>query len=283
LDLHWNGGRRYGNSSNKASKRYTKNEGSIKIPFVLERSSNSLFPFFCLNDTRIHLLVLVAMTLIQTAATRACRIYASPLLAHHQSVMASSRVVNGVLALVPRNTRGYLAKSAMLAHQRALTTESSSVASRSVIRNVNISKEERAALRAARKQRATMVLQQHQQQQAAQTVDNSASSSIAVSQSAPSSSRISYSRYIWYGMVGIPTSLLIWAFNDENSPPAQLSQAVGLTNLISYLTDSIAKPSHEKLLPDWSQVSILPLLKVGLDPFDSEFLECPCPSVALSK
>ena len=44
------------------------------------------------------------------------------------------------------------------------------------------------------------------------------------------------------------------SIRDPDSPPAKFSELIGLTGLIKSFTDEIAKPSHEKLLPDWSQV-----------------------------
>jgi hypothetical protein len=62
------------------------------------------------------------------------------------------------------------------------------------------------------------------------------------------------SRWAWYLGLGVPTALLVWGFQDENSPPAKLSRMVGLTGLIESYADRLAKPSFDKLLPDWSQV-----------------------------
>jgi hypothetical protein len=65
------------------------------------------------------------------------------------------------------------------------------------------------------------------------------------------------SRYVWYLSVIVPVGLFTWAYNDENSPPAKISKWCGLTGLISGYAAEINKPSHEKLLPDWSQVSAI--------------------------
>jgi hypothetical protein len=62
------------------------------------------------------------------------------------------------------------------------------------------------------------------------------------------------SRYVWYLSVGVPSALLLWGFSDENSPPAQFSRMIGLTDFVGQYTEEIARPSHTKLLPDWSQV-----------------------------
>jgi import inner membrane translocase subunit TIM50 len=108
---------------------------------------------------------------------------------------------------------------------------------------------ERAALRAARKERATQALQSQQGSAAAEGVTATGSSS---------STSLRYSRWMWYIGLGVPTGLLVWGLNDEDSPPAQISRAVGLTGLIQGLADPLAKPAHEKLLPDWSQLPNVP-------------------------
>jgi len=47
---------------------------------------------------------------------------------------------------------------------------------------------------------------------------------------------------------------MIWAMYDDNSPPAQLSKWIGLTEW----TQKMAKPVYDKLLPDWSQMPNVP-------------------------
>lgn len=108
-----------------------------------------------------------------------------------------------------------------------------------------ISPQERSALRAARRERAAQLLQQQKQ-----AGDAAASSGGGVN-----STRFLASRWIWYAAVGVPSAILVWGIGDENSPPAKFSKMIGLTGLIQSYTDQIAKPSHDKLLPDWSQVS----------------------------
>jgi hypothetical protein len=107
-----------------------------------------------------------------------------------------------------------------------------------------ITKEERIALRAARKERAAQVIQQ------AKGVEGEASSA----STSNSGRNFLNSKYMWYASVGVPSALLIWAVSNSNSPPAKLSKMIGLTGLIERFTREIAKPSHDKLLPDWSQV-----------------------------
>ena len=110
-----------------------------------------------------------------------------------------------------------------------------------------VSKEERVALRAARRERAAQMLQQG----AATSEGGNAVASAAT----VGGKQMLSSRWIWYLGMGIPSVLLVWGLNDENSPPAKVSEFIGLTALITSYTDQIAKPTHEKLLPDWSQVS----------------------------
>ena len=117
-------------------------------------------------------------------------------------------------------------------------------------RRSNVSAEERASLRAARKERASRVLEQQQATKQGETTASTRSATTYTTK-APN---IIMSRYFWYLSVGVPSAVLIWGFSDENSPPAQFSRMIGLTDLVIRYTEDIAKPSHAKLLPDWSQV-----------------------------
>jgi hypothetical protein len=149
-------------------------------------------------------------------------------------------------------------------------TATTSASSSSIQRTITL--EERAQMRAARKERATRVLHQ---QQAAQGVDggmsgagvakegvaassirsgSGAGSSTTASTSSPSS--LAMSRWIWSLGLGIPTGLLVWGIGDDTSPPARFSKFIGLTGLIHGYADHLARPSFDKLLPDWSQVRV---------------------------
>ena len=149
--------------------------------------------------------------------------------------------------------------------RRFLSTTTTSAGARPSRRTVGL--EERAQLRAARKERATRLLQQQQQQQqqlqsaSEGTATSPAGSSAAVASSKPPS--LAWSRWIWYLGLGIPTGLLVWGFQDEASPPAKFAKFIGLTGLIQGYTDQLAKPSYDKLLPDWSQVRTHPSLSPG--------------------
>jgi hypothetical protein len=63
------------------------------------------------------------------------------------------------------------------------------------------------------------------------------------------------SRLVFGVGVGLPTALMAWGIADEESPPARLSKLIGLTGQIESWAEGFAKPSREKLLPDWQFVS----------------------------
>jgi import inner membrane translocase subunit TIM50 len=58
----------------------------------------------------------------------------------------------------------------------------------------------------------------------------------------------------WYAAVIIPTALIGWGIVDDDSPLAQLSRMVGLTDAI----EEYAVPSRVKLIPDWNQIPNIP-------------------------
>jgi hypothetical protein len=107
--------------------------------------------------------------------------------------------------------------------------------------------EQRAAIRAARKEQATQTLQQAQ---------GAAASASGTSAAARPLLSPFWSRWMWYIGLGVPTVLISWGFQDDKSPPAQFSRMIGLSGWIGTYTDQMAKPSHDKLLPDWADVSL---------------------------
>ena len=119
------------------------------------------------------------------------------------------------------------------------------------VRNTGITLEERAKLRAVRKERATKFMADQQQVggDGAQAIKGGSGRGIT-------RTNLATSHYIWYLGVGVPAGLLIWGFNDENSPPAQFCRVTGITSFIRSYTDVISKPVYDKLLPDWSQVNL---------------------------
>jgi hypothetical protein len=133
----------------------------------------------------------------------------------------------------------------------AITTQPTMKLKRPV-RNTTITIEERAKLRAVRKEQATKFMAD--QQQVGGGGGGGATGSTS-GRGTVTRTNLATSHYIWYLSVGIPAGLLIWGFNDENSPPAQFCRVTGITAFIRSYTDEIAKPVYDKLLPDWSQVN----------------------------
>jgi hypothetical protein len=127
------------------------------------------------------------------------------------------------------------------------------VAVKRLVRGTNITLEERAALRAARKDRAVRAFEQQKAEGGGGTSGATGLGGSASSTPSGATPR-TLPKYFWYLSVSVPAALLVWGYNDENSPPAKVSKMIGLTDFIRPFADEIAKPSHNKLLPDWSQV-----------------------------
>jgi hypothetical protein len=139
-----------------------------------------------------------------------------------------------------RSSLGFIAASRprlLPAHHRALRFQSDAALSDATItmkpQRRPITLAERAALRQARREQATRILQQSQLQTKASFL---------------------VPRWVWTMAVAVPVGLFAWGYNDDTSPPAQFSQWIGFTAFVQSFTDQVAKPSHDKLLPDWSQV-----------------------------
>jgi len=107
-----------------------------------------------------------------------------------------------------------------------------------------VTAQERLVLRAARKERASKFLNQ------------------GAAEGGASSGRRTRgfvaNKYFWYASFIVPSGILVWGLSDENSLPAKFSEFIGLTGFLKTYIDDIAKPSHEKLLPDWSQMPNVP-------------------------
>ncbi|KAL3815905.1 hypothetical protein ACHAXA_005753 [Cyclostephanos tholiformis] len=58
----------------------------------------------------------------------------------------------------------------------------------------------------------------------------------------------------WYAAVIMPTAFVGWGIMDEDSPPARLSRLIGLTGVL----EEYAKPARTKLLPDWNMIPNIP-------------------------
>ncbi|KAL3795192.1 hypothetical protein ACHAWO_005364 [Cyclotella atomus] len=115
-----------------------------------------------------------------------------------------------------------------------------------------VTKEERTARRAARKERANAYLSSIGSGAAAE----SAATTGKAADVSSSSGGLGFdaSRLGWYAAVLVPTAFIGWGVYDENSPPAQFSRFIGLTDKF----DEFAKPTRTKLLPDWNQIPNIP-------------------------
>ncbi|GAX16154.1 hypothetical protein FisN_3Hh365 [Fistulifera solaris] len=115
-----------------------------------------------------------------------------------------------------------------------------------ITRPTNITAAERAALRAARRERGRQLLQQ-QEQSTTQQVETT-----------KWHNRVAGSRWLWYVGLLVPTAIITWAVQDEDSPPARLAEAMGLAGWIRNKFEEMAVPQYDKLLPDWSQMPNVP-------------------------
>ena len=104
-----------------------------------------------------------------------------------------------------------------------------------------VTAQERVALRATRKERAAKFL-------------SKGGEGGSGAGGAGSSRGFVANKYFWYATFIVPSGILVWGLSDSNSPPAKFCELIGLTGFLETYIDDIAKPSHEKLLPDWSQV-----------------------------
>ncbi len=114
-----------------------------------------------------------------------------------------------------------------------------------------VTKEERAAKRAARKERANAFISMGTGGHAEGKAGQSAAATVGVHASGP---MFDVTRFGWYAAVLIPTALIGWGIIDDESPLAKLSKMIGLTDKI----EEFAKPARTKLLPDWNQIPNIP-------------------------
>jgi len=118
-----------------------------------------------------------------------------------------------------------------------------------------VTKEERAARRVARKERANAFISMGAAEggvgESAATAAGSQAQKASASSSGP---MFDASRLGWYAAVLIPTAFIGWGIVDDDSPLAKLSRMVGLTDKI----EEFAKPARTKLLPDWNQIPNIP-------------------------
>ena len=123
------------------------------------------------------------------------------------------------------------------------------------VRPTNITSEERAAIRTARKERANEALQRAQGGVGGGGAGAGTTTTTTTTKSTSKLFNPKYSRWMWYAGLGLPTIFITWGIYDEKSPPAQLAKAIGLADLIGTYTSQISAPVYDKLLPDWADVS----------------------------
>lgn len=143
-------------------------------------------------------------------------------------------------------------------HRVGRSSSSSSSAAATARRTV--SKEERARLRAERKTRAADALRRARKDQAPESTgaEIGGPAAAAAAAASPSVSAQNY-RYLTYAGLVVPTALLGWAaYDPEDSPPAKALSFLGVTGYVRSIVDDFARPAHEKLLPDWSQMPNVP-------------------------
>jgi len=115
-----------------------------------------------------------------------------------------------------------------------------------------VSAGQREQLRLARKSRAMDLLQS-----GAKPSLGAASKEGGQSSSNIMKSKLS-GKWFWYLGFGIPTGLVLWTVLDENSPMNKLASLLGIKPIVDEFANYYAKPSREKLLPDWSQMPNVP-------------------------
>lgn len=119
-----------------------------------------------------------------------------------------------------------------------------------------LSPNERAALRASRKQQAAQSMEA-QSSSASKSAGGSSSAGKAISSSAVTAGKKPMDTRVVYGLgVGVPTVLLAWGIADETSPPAKFARMIGVTKQWDEFADQFARPIREKLLPDWPMPNV---------------------------
>lgn len=150
-------------------------------------------------------------------------------------------------ATATSNNSTYCKKSSISSSFKRNLSSSSSKEKPTVIHK-KVSPEQRATLRQVRKERSIAQSQQAQSQQ------SQSSSSSASSSSSPKSGSSSkpFNPNVVYGLgLAIPTLILAWGVYDHESPPAKFASFLGFDEVF----DSFAKPTYDKLLPNWNDVS----------------------------
>mmetsp|Transcript_18695 Transcript_18695/g.24280 ORF Transcript_18695/g.24280 Transcript_18695/m.24280 type:complete len:422 (+) Transcript_18695:196-1461(+) len=112
----------------------------------------------------------------------------------------------------------------------------------------NVTKEQRAALRAARKEKA----QAFRKDQDGSSAAEGSGGFGGKQKMTPISG--SNAKLLWYAGAGIPTLLIAWGVWDNESPPAKLAYMLGLKKF----QDTFYVPPTNKLLPNWEDMPYVP-------------------------
>lgn len=129
-------------------------------------------------------------------------------------------------------------------------------------RRANVSKEERASLRAKRRAQVEETAQKSQRNASsseASTAQSTSSTSTSANVAAAVRSDQSSFRLKMYGGLGISTALLGWGIYDpEDSAPAKFLELIGLRSVLFSWYESFALPANDKLLPNWVDMPYVP-------------------------
>lgn len=120
----------------------------------------------------------------------------------------------------------------------ASSTTRRQLSTKATIKRHKVSPQERAAIRQARKERATAPPKQ-----------SSSSSSTKTATGQPRDPRLVFGL-----AVAVPTGLIAWGVLDPNSPPAKLATLLGFDDI----AESFAKPNNDGLIPHWRDMPVPP-------------------------
>ncbi len=162
-----------------------------------------------------------------------------------QFVISSRRV-----ATVTSYNSTYYCRQSSISSSFKRNLSSSSSKEKPTVIHKKVSPEQRAALRQARKERSIAQSQQAQSQSSSSSSSSSAASSSSSLKTTSSSKP--FNPTVVYGLgLAIPTLILAWGVYDHESPPAKFASFLGFDEVF----DSFAKPTYDKLLPNWNDVS----------------------------
>mmetsp|Transcript_20987 Transcript_20987/g.39681 ORF Transcript_20987/g.39681 Transcript_20987/m.39681 type:complete len:450 (-) Transcript_20987:247-1596(-) len=167
-------------------------------------------------------------------------------------MLASSSGSMRLLGLVVSASKSHCKYTSSIRNVRHQTTTTNPAAA--PVRQA-VTKEERAARRAVRKERANAFM--YGMSAAEGTAEGATAAAGNQAQKATASSSgpmFDATRLGWYAAVLIPTGFIGWGIVDSESPAAKLSRMIGLADKI----EEFSKPARVKLLPDWNTIPNIP-------------------------